>query len=583
MKSVLRINFQYKEIMIMKKLITIFLAIVLVMSLSACNNADNKDIGNTVNSTTGNSETNVTEDTNESTSATNNTSDATVNDNTTDPTQNTDEGTAPTDRDDKDETTPTTGNENTEGTEPNQNDTTQPTVGTTVTEPAHTHEYKSTVTNSTCTDDGYTTHTCSCGDSYVDSKISAIGHNFGEWKTTKEATTTSTGTEERKCKNCDAKETKTIGKIVENHTHSYTAKTTKAATCSAEGVKTYTCSCGDSYTESLAKTAHSYQSVVTKPDCTNGGYTTYACSCGDTYSDNKTSALGHAYSAVKTYIPTCTEQGYTLHKCSRCDASYKDNIKAAYGHDYDVTSNTATCTSAGTKTETCYFCGDVKQTASPAKGHGATREERKEATTESTGYVRQICTVCGQTVSEQKLDKLTCSHNWERMMCLDVANYANYNPDLIAYTEWPDWSVNFCKKCYLDDDTTMQYALTYEEAAQIMLGYVNQLRYEVYGTHDYDLQLGTGEWVNMVQFIAEELSKNYQHSGLPSENIAYGCTNVKDFFECWKNSSGHYANMINKNYKYIVFASYSPYETGPCGRYGVQLFSSIDDPYHWAE
>ena len=41
--------------------------------------------------------------------------------------------------------------------------------------------------------------------------------------------------------------------------HIYTSKVTTAATCSKAGVRTYTCSlCGDSYTESIATTAHNY-------------------------------------------------------------------------------------------------------------------------------------------------------------------------------------------------------------------------------------------------------------------------------------------------------------------------------------
>ena len=35
----------------------------------------------------------------------------------------------------------------------------------------------------------------------------------------------------------------------DTHTHSYTAEITAEATCTAEGTKTFTCSCGDSYTE----------------------------------------------------------------------------------------------------------------------------------------------------------------------------------------------------------------------------------------------------------------------------------------------------------------------------------------------
>ena len=34
------------------------------------------------------------------------------------------------------------------------------------------------VTAPTCTEKGYTTHTCACGDSYKDSYVNALGHNF---------------------------------------------------------------------------------------------------------------------------------------------------------------------------------------------------------------------------------------------------------------------------------------------------------------------------------------------------------------------------------------------------------------------
>ncbi|MGN0623108.1 MAG: leucine-rich repeat domain-containing protein, partial [Oscillospiraceae bacterium] len=46
-----------------------------------------------------------------------------------------------------------------------------------------------------------------------------------------------------------------------DHTHSYTSKITKAATCTATGVRTYTCSCGDTYTQTIAKTAHTYKTT----------------------------------------------------------------------------------------------------------------------------------------------------------------------------------------------------------------------------------------------------------------------------------------------------------------------------------
>ena len=40
------------------------------------------------------------------------------------------------------------------------------------------------------------------------------------------------------------------------HTHSYTSEVTKAATCTSVGSKKFTCSCGDTYTETIAKLPH---------------------------------------------------------------------------------------------------------------------------------------------------------------------------------------------------------------------------------------------------------------------------------------------------------------------------------------
>ena len=45
--------------------------------------------------------------------------------------------------------------------------------------PALGHDYDAVVTAPTCTTDGYTTHTCAnCGDTYVDSVVTALGHKY---------------------------------------------------------------------------------------------------------------------------------------------------------------------------------------------------------------------------------------------------------------------------------------------------------------------------------------------------------------------------------------------------------------------
>ena len=75
---------------------------------------------------------------------------------------------------------------------------------------SHTHSYKDVVTAPTCTEKGYTTHTCSCGDSYVDTYVDALGHAWDNGKVTKEPTETETGLKTFTCTRCGETKTETI-------------------------------------------------------------------------------------------------------------------------------------------------------------------------------------------------------------------------------------------------------------------------------------------------------------------------------------------------------------------------------------
>ncbi|MBQ8549093.1 MAG: dockerin type I repeat-containing protein, partial [Lachnospiraceae bacterium] len=66
------------------------------------------------------------------------------------------------------------------------------------------HDYSSAITEPTCTEQGYTTYTCSiCGESYNGNYVSATGHSLGEWYLHKAPTTSEAGEERRDCANCD--------------------------------------------------------------------------------------------------------------------------------------------------------------------------------------------------------------------------------------------------------------------------------------------------------------------------------------------------------------------------------------------
>ena len=75
---------------------------------------------------------------------------------------------------------------------------------------AHTHNYKATVTAPTCTAKGYTTHTCACGDSYVDAYTDALGHAWDSGKVTKQPTATEDGVKTYTCTRCGETKTETI-------------------------------------------------------------------------------------------------------------------------------------------------------------------------------------------------------------------------------------------------------------------------------------------------------------------------------------------------------------------------------------
>lgn len=76
------------------------------------------------------------------------------------------------------------------------------------------------------------------------------------------------------------------------HTHSYSSAVTKQATCTEQGLRTYTCSCGNSYTEAIAAIGHSYKNTIIAPTSDNHGYTLHECSkCGYSYKDAYTSPI----------------------------------------------------------------------------------------------------------------------------------------------------------------------------------------------------------------------------------------------------------------------------------------------------
>lgn len=70
------------------------------------------------------------------------------------------------------------------------------------------------------------------------------------------------------------------------HSHSYVSVITQEATCQEEGILTYTCSCGEEYTEVIAKTAHLVEEQPAEfPTCASPGMTwgLHCKTCGEVF------------------------------------------------------------------------------------------------------------------------------------------------------------------------------------------------------------------------------------------------------------------------------------------------------------
>lgn len=184
-------------------------------------------------------------------------------------------------------------------TTPNTEDTIPPATETVTTEPNHIHKYTSKITNPSCTERGYTTFICDCGDtytadqtnatghnynkkviapnctekgyttytcsvcgnSYTDNKTNATGHSWSNWKVTKEPTATAEGAEQRTCKTCGITDSRSIEKLAHEsftgsigsyNAHNLAYKDWKGDTEQAAFIEVYSLTKTDKVLEALA-------------------------------------------------------------------------------------------------------------------------------------------------------------------------------------------------------------------------------------------------------------------------------------------------------------------------------------------
>ncbi len=237
------------------------------------------------------------------------------------------------------------------------------------------------------------------------------------------------------------------------HTHSYTSKVTTKATCTADGVETFTCSCGEAYTKAIAKTGHKQATKntdVVAATCNKAGsynLVTYCTTCNATIKSEKktTPATGnHSWKDATCTAPkTCTVCNTTTgNKANHTTATRNENVVAATCNKAGSYTLVTYCTSckATVKTEnkttpatgnhswkdatctapkTCKNCGTT--TGNKAGHSTATRNENVvPATCKNTGSYTLVtyCTNCNAiTNTENKTIPVTDNHDWKDATC----------------------------------------------------------------------------------------------------------------------------------------------------------------------
>ena len=288
-------------------------------------------------------------------------------------------------------------------------------------------------TKAGCTTLGYDRYLCTkCGKIEKRDYVDSLGH---AWQSIviRDATCETDGKLLELCSRCgQMKQTATP-----KGEHSYEVYTV-AATCTSPGYTVRECSvCGDRHIEDItAALPHNYESHVIAATCENGGKTIHRCDgCGSSFVTDYTDALGHSWDkGTLVTNATCTGEGVMEYRCTRCgyhriegneaaghvpgDAATCTQpqlctkcgavLKNALGHDYKSEVTAPTCTEMGYTTNTCTRCGDSNKSnyTEPAGHKPGDWIIDKEPTTDSEGSKHKECTVCGEKLETQPIEKI---------------------------------------------------------------------------------------------------------------------------------------------------------------------------------
>ncbi|MCI5745013.1 MAG: InlB B-repeat-containing protein [Erysipelotrichaceae bacterium] len=219
------------------------------------------------------------------------------------------------------------------------------------------------------------------------------------------------------------------------HVHAYTSQVTKEATCTEDGVMTFTCECNDSYTEVIAALGHkmAHHDAVASTCTTAGSVEYYSCEvCHANFADVEgneelTSVeaplLAHSLTYHEAHAATCTSAGNVEYwTCDVCEGVFLDaNATVASSIDVTVTpvvahsltyheAHAATCSSTGNvEYWSCDVCNGVfldsdatvvsslDDVTTPVVDHDLSYHAAKEPTCFETGNIEYwTCSMCGE-------------------------------------------------------------------------------------------------------------------------------------------------------------------------------------------
>ena len=300
------------------------------------------------------------------------------------------------------------------------------------------HDYEIVVVEPTCLVEGYTAYTCTrCGNYYTDSVTEATGHSYDVCDEVP-ATCTIAGYKEYVCLVCNEEIREEIAATGHSYGDEWIVK--QELTCTNDGIRVKMCNvCGEessvytiadslpkcissAYTNNMSKVFDTYTvpgaskliiHFSASSELESGWDYLYVYSGNSVNSENLIGQYTGKLSNVTVEVPgssftlkmttdgSVTRYGFEI---SSIDYYSTDSYEITYttGHSYGdwVTTVEPTCTNTGTSEQVCSACGDVVSETLASLGHNHQLSETIGATCTEYGSDVYKCTRCDDSYTK---------------------------------------------------------------------------------------------------------------------------------------------------------------------------------------